>query len=106
LLVWLATGQPWPVLSALAVVAAAGWLVARLRRPGGPPEATSFALAVAGACLAIFGGLADAAVFARAVPPVPFDPLWARIAILTVTGVGSGVTAAAALTLRRARVSS
>jgi hypothetical protein len=111
LVVWLATGQLWPVLSALAVVAAAGWLVVTLRRPeaspeaaGGVPEAAAFALVVAGACLTIFSGLADTAVFARAVPPVPFDPVWARVAVLTVTGLGCGVTAAAALALRRARV--
>jgi hypothetical protein len=100
-LVWLATGQVWAALSALAAVAAGAYLVAGLRRTGGATETGLFALTVAGACLAIFAGLADAAVLARSVPPVPFDPVLARITVATVSATGAGITAAAALGLRR-----
>lgn len=103
LLVWLATGMLWPVLAGLAGMAAGAYLLVATRS-GRASEAAALALAVAGACLAIFAGLADVAVFARAIPPVPFDPTLARLAVLVVLAGGVGVTAAGALTLRRLRV--
>jgi hypothetical protein len=103
LLVWLVTGQVWPLLAALAAIAAGGYLLAGVRRADGPSEVAAFGLAVGGACLAIFGGLADAAVFARAIPPVPFSPDLARVAILAVIATGAGVAGAAGLALRRTR---
>jgi hypothetical protein len=102
-LVWLATGMLWPVLAGLAGIAAGIYLLVATRS-GHPSEAAALALAVAGACLAIFAGLADVAVFARAIPPVPFDPMVARLMVLVVLAGGMGMTAAGALTLRRLRM--
>lgn len=63
-LVGLLSGQIWSLLTGLGAVAA-GWY-ALARRP-----AADFAVALAGACLALFGGAANAAVFARSIAPVP-----------------------------------
>jgi hypothetical protein len=102
-LVWLATGLLWQVLAGLAAIAAGAYqLIAT--RSGQPSEPAAFALAVAGACLAIFAGFTDVAVFARALPPVPFDPTLARLMVLVVLAGGVGATAAGALALRRLRV--
>lgn len=101
--VWLATGLLWPALAGLAAVAAGTYLLVTSLRSPRPSEAAAVAVAVAGACLAIFVGLADAAVFTRSVPPVPFDPAVARAAVLAALAVGAGAAAAGALTLRRLR---
>jgi hypothetical protein len=94
-LVGLLVGQVWPVVTALTAVAAGGYALAR--RP-----AADFALAMAGTCVAVFAGAANAAVFARGVVPVPWSPALARVAILTVIAVGGGVAVAAALRMREA----
>jgi hypothetical protein len=104
-LAWLATGLVWPVLAGLAAAAAGIYLSvssARSARSGWPSEAGGFALAVTGACLAVFAGFANAAVFFRAVPPVAFDATAARIAVAVVLAAGVGMVAAGTLALRRA----
>jgi hypothetical protein len=88
-------GQVWPLATALAAIAAGGYALAR--RP-----AADFALAMAGTCVAVFAGAANAAVFARGVVPVPWSPTLARVVILAVIAVGGGVAVAAALRMREA----
>jgi len=88
-------GQVWPLVTALAAVAAG--IYAFARRP-----AADFALAMAGTCVAVFAGAANAAVFARGVVPVPWSPAVARVLVLVVIAVGGGVAVAAALRMRAA----
>lgn len=88
-------GQVWPLATALAAIAAGCYALAR--RP-----AADFALAMAGTCVAVFAGAANAAVFARGVVPVPWSPTLARVVILAVIAVGGGVAVAAALRMREA----
>ena len=87
--------QVWPVLAGLATVAAGVYALAR--RPS-----ADFALALAGACLALFAGLPNAAVFGRGVAPVPFDPTLARLVVAAVLAIGAGLLVANALRLRAA----
>lgn len=86
-------GQLWPVLTALAAIAAA----ALARRPAG-----DFVAALAGTCVAAFAGASNAAAFNRGVVPVPWPPFWARLAVLAVLALGAGVAVASALRMRRA----
>lgn len=102
-LAWLATGLLWPVLAGLAAAAAGIYLsMSAAGRSRQPSEAAGFAIAVTGACLAVFAGFANVAVFARGVPPVAFPPTGARIAVAVVLAVGVGMVAAGTLALRRA----
>jgi hypothetical protein len=83
------------------LTAAAGALLAAVllvaRRP-----AADFALALAGAVLLLFAGLADIAVFTDAVAPAPGPSWWPRVAVAVAVGVGAGLTAAGLLRLRAA----
>ncbi|WP_249715023.1 hypothetical protein [Rhizomonospora bruguierae] len=88
--------QIWPVVTGLAALAAAGYVLAR--RP-----AADFALALAGACLAVFAGLTNAAVFGRSVAPAPWDASLARALVLVVIAAGAGIAVGGALRLRRDR---
>jgi hypothetical protein len=91
--------QTWPVVCGLAALAAGvyGWL----RRP-----AADLALGLAGACLAIFAGLGNAAVFAHAVTPSAWPAATCRLLVLPTVAGGAGVAAAAVLAARsRARPS-
>lgn len=92
LLTGLLAGQVWALLTGLGAIAAG--LYALARRP-----AADFALALAGACLALFAGVANAAVFARAVAPVPWPATSARLLVAVVLVTGAGATAAGALRL-------
>ncbi|MEU1396137.1 hypothetical protein ABZ403_08735 [Micromonospora zamorensis] len=94
-LVGLLSGQIWSLLTGLGAVAA-GWY-ALARRP-----AADFAVALAGACLALFGGAANAAVFARSIAPVPWSPEVARVMVAVVLITGAGATAAGVLRLHAA----
>ena len=85
--------QVWALLTGLAAVAAA--VYASRRRP-----AADLALGLVGACLALIAGLANAAVLARGVAPVPGDPTWARAATAFVIAAGFGLALAAGLRLR------
>ena len=85
----------WPGLAGLATAASGGYALAR--RPS-----ADFALALAGACLALFAGLPNAAVFGRGVAPVPFDPTLARVAVAAVLAIGAGLLVANALRMRAA----
>jgi hypothetical protein len=87
------TGQIWPVLTGLAALAAA--VYALFRRP-----AADFALALAGVCVAIFGGVSNAAAFGNGVVPVPWSDVLGRLLVAVVIATGAGVAAAAALRMR------
>ncbi|GAB2937337.1 hypothetical protein GCM10027280_26900 [Micromonospora polyrhachis] len=89
----LLTAQTWAVLAGLGALAAAGYALAR--RP-----AADFALALAGSCLALFAGVANAAVFHRAIAPVPWPATWARLLIALMIVTGAGVGLAGVLRLR------
>jgi hypothetical protein len=95
ILLGLLAGQVWPVLAGLGAVAAGGYALAR--RPS-----ADFAMALAGACLALFAGMANSAVFGRGVAPVPFSPTAARLAVAAVLAIGAGLAVAGALRLRAA----
>ncbi|MFY1633756.1 hypothetical protein ACN27F_10835 [Solwaraspora sp. WMMB335] len=88
----LARGPVWALLSGVAAVAAAGYAASRA---GG-----DFGLALAGTCLAIFAGAGNAAVFTRAVAPVPGPALWPRLTVAAVLACGTAVAVAAVLRLR------
>ncbi len=83
------------MLVGLGALAAAGY--ALTRRP-----AADFALALAGVCVAVFAGVANAAAFASSVVPVPWSPVWARLSVAAVIALGAGVAGAAALRMRAA----
>jgi hypothetical protein len=80
-----------PVVSAAAAIAA-GVLTLRRRAP--------FLLALAGALLAIFAGIAEAAVFSEAVVPIA-GPFWlARAAVLVALAAGLAMCTTGALRIR------
>jgi hypothetical protein len=95
ILLGLLATQVWPVLAGLGAVAAGVYALAR--RPS-----ADFAMALAGACLALFAGVGNSAVFGRGVAPVPFSSTLARVAVLLIIAVGAGLAAAGALRLRAA----
>ncbi|PWR08662.1 hypothetical protein DKT68_14790 [Micromonospora acroterricola] len=95
LLVGLLSGQVWSLLTGLGAIAAGCYALAR--RP-----AADFAVALAGACLALFAGVANAAVFARSVAPVPWPAEAARVMVALVLVTGAGATAAGVLRLHAA----
>ncbi len=104
-LLGLLTGQLWLVLTSLAAIAAAVHALRRGYRPAPPPTAppsADFALALAGACLLVAGGLSNAPAFARSVPPAAWDGTWARVAVAAVIIAGAGLTAAGVLRIRAA----
>ncbi|MEV1331092.1 hypothetical protein AB0J20_16110 [Micromonospora costi] len=96
LLLGLLTGQLWILLTGFGAVAAGAYALAR--RP-----AADFAVALGGACLALFAGVGNAAVFARAVAPVPWSATGARLLVAMVLITGVGATAAGILRLHAAR---
>ncbi|MGW4461342.1 hypothetical protein [Micromonospora sp. NPDC004704] len=89
----LLAGQIWPLLTGLGALAAGAYALAR--RP-----AADFALALSGACLALFAGVANAAVFGRSVAPVPWPGTSARVLVAAVIVIGVGGTLAGVLRLR------
>jgi hypothetical protein len=80
--------QTWPVVCGFAALAAG--VYGLLRRP-----AADLALGLSGACLAIFGGIGNAAVFAHTVTPSVWPGTVSRLLILATISGGAGVTAAA-----------
>ncbi|RZT82943.1 hypothetical protein EV382_6258 [Micromonospora violae] len=90
--VGLLSGQVWSLLTGLGAIAA-GWY-ALARRPS-----ADFVVALAGACLALFAGAANATVFARSIAPVPWSPEVARVMVAAVLIAGAGATAAGVLRL-------
>ncbi|MFI6758872.1 hypothetical protein ACIBF5_06975 [Micromonospora sp. NPDC050417] len=89
----LLAGQIWPVLTGLGAIAAAAYALA------GRPAA-DFALALAGACLALFAGVANAAVFGRSVAPVSWPAGSTRLLVAAVIVIGVGGTLVGVLRLR------
>jgi len=87
--------QMWAVLTGLGALAAA--VYGSRRR-----AAADLALGLAGACLALIAGVANAAVLTHGVAPVPVDPAWARAATAFVIAAGFGLALAAVLRLRTA----
>lgn len=91
----LLTGQTWLLLTSLAAVGAAGYALRRR-------ASADFALALAGACLLVSAGVPNAAVFSRAMAPVPWDGTWARTAVAAIIAAGAGLAAAGVLRIRAA----
>ncbi|WP_326555215.1 hypothetical protein [Micromonospora sp. NBC_01813] len=91
----LGDGPVWALLTGLGALAAAGY--ALTRRSG-----TEFVIALAGTCLAIFAGASNAAVFARAIAPVPGPGWWPRVAVAVVLAAGAVVALGAVLRMRAA----
>jgi hypothetical protein len=87
--------QTWPLVCALAAIAAGCYALAR--RP-----AADLALAIAGTCLALFSGVVNAVVFGHAVAPVPWPGVLARVLVLLAVAGGLGIAAGAVLRLRSA----
>jgi len=87
-------GLPFaPVLFLAAAVAlVAGVLSLRRRVP--------FFLALAGAVLAVFAGLANIGVFRAAVVPIAGPSWFGRLAVLVALGAGAGMAAAGVIRLR------
>ncbi|MEU6020643.1 hypothetical protein [Micromonospora sp. NPDC047134] len=94
-LVGLLTGPVWTLLAGFGAIAAAWWV---LRRRAG----VDFPVALAGACLALFAGVTNAALLARSVVPVPWPPTLARVLVVLAVGAGAGALAAAVLRLHAA----
>ncbi len=82
-----------PALSGLT--AAVLGVVLLIRRSG-----DDFVTAVVAACLAVFGGLTNSAVFGSGVVPAPGPAWWVRAAVAAAIGVGAGLTVAAIVRLR------
>ncbi|MFC0005699.1 hypothetical protein [Micromonospora siamensis] len=91
----LLTDQIWSLVTGLGAIAAGVFAVAR--RP-----AADFALALAGACLAIFGGFANAAVLSRPVLATAWPPTLARVLVVLALATGAGALGAGILRLRAA----
>ncbi|MEV0806609.1 hypothetical protein [Micromonospora sp. NPDC050200] len=92
----LLTGQIWPLLTGLGAIAAGGYALARR------PAAADFALALAGACLALFAGFANLSVFSRAVAPFPWSATAARVLLVLIVAGGAGAVGAGVLRLHAA----
>ncbi|MFF0719341.1 hypothetical protein [Micromonospora sp. NPDC003816] len=88
----LLSGPVWTLVTGLGAIVAGG--VALTRR-----DSVDFVLALAGACLALFAGIANAAVLSRAVPPAPWSATATRMLIVVVLVAGAGALAAAVLRL-------
>ncbi|MEV0155102.1 hypothetical protein AB0H57_15330 [Micromonospora sp. NPDC050686] len=95
LLAGLLTERVWALTTAVGAIAAGGWALAR--RP-----AADFALALAGAALALFGGFANLAMLSRAVAPVPWPAGWARVLVVLALATGLGALGAGLLRLHAA----
>jgi hypothetical protein len=93
----LLTAETYGTATVVGAIAAA--VLALRRRPGAP-----FAVALAGACLAMLGGVTDAAVFAQAYAPTPWSGEVARLLTAATIGIGAGVTLAGWLRVRSDRV--
>lgn len=98
----------WPVLAGLGAIAA-GLFTIRASPSGGGgggPDrgqpSGDFPLALAGVCLALFAGVADAGLFGQGVAPAPFSPTLARAAVALAIAIGAGAAVAGALRLRAA----
>jgi hypothetical protein len=87
-----------PLLAGAAAMAAGAALLT------GRPVA-GFAAAVAGLLAVATAGVTNAAVFAHAVPPVPFDGGWARLAVAAILAGGLGLAGAGLWRLLRDSVS-
>jgi hypothetical protein len=92
----LVTTQPWSLLCGVAALAAGGY--ALRDRP-----AADLALGLSGACLALFAGASNAAVFAHSIAPVPLAGPIARALVLVCVGAGAGLAGGTALRMRAAR---
>ncbi|MCW3815463.1 hypothetical protein ONA91_13465 [Micromonospora sp. DR5-3] len=94
-LLGLVGGQTWPLLTGLGALAAGGYALARR-------EAADFTLALAGACLALFAGVANLAVLSRSVVPVLWPASLARVLVTLILATGAGAVAAGLLRLHAA----
>jgi hypothetical protein len=86
--------EAMPILTGLAMCAAAGAVLAR-RAPA------DFGLAFGGIAVAVFSGFVNTAVFSHAVAPVPADGVLARLAETIVLAGGIGLAVAGAVRMFR-----
>ncbi|MEV0456891.1 hypothetical protein [Catellatospora methionotrophica] len=93
ILLELFTVQLWPLVSALAAIAAGAYSLSRR-------AAGDFALALGAAAVGLFAGMVNAAVFHRSIAPVPWGDTPARLTVATIIALGVGVAAAGMLRLR------
>ncbi|WP_234040022.1 hypothetical protein [Micromonospora coerulea] len=94
-LLGLINGQVWMLLTGFGAIAAGGYALARR-------EAADFALALAGACLAIFAGFANVAVLSRSVVPLIWPATAARVLVTIILATGAGALGAGILRLHAA----
>ncbi|WP_319461670.1 hypothetical protein [Micromonospora sp. RTP1Z1] len=94
-LLGLINGQVWMLLTGLGAIAAGGYALARR-------EAADFALALAGASLAIFAGFANVAMLSRSVVPMVWPPTAARVLVVLILATGTGALGAGILRLHAA----
>ncbi|MGC1211862.1 MAG: hypothetical protein WA890_11440 [Micromonospora sp.] len=88
-------GQTWALLTGLGAIAAGGYALARR-------EAADFALALAGACLALFAGFANLGVLSRSVVPLIWPATGARVMVVLILATGAGAVGAGVLRLHAA----
>jgi hypothetical protein len=98
------TTQLWTTVTSLAALAAAVYALTRwlARGRGARPGEGDFALALGGTAVGLFAGMTNAAVFHRAIAPVPWASGSARGVIAAVIALGGGVAVAAMLRMRGA----
>ncbi|MEU8260755.1 hypothetical protein AB0C02_09065 [Micromonospora sp. NPDC048999] len=94
-LLGLVGGQLWTLLTGLGALAAGGYALARR-------GAADFALALAGAALLLFAGVANLAVLSRSVAPVAGPAPLARVMVTLALATGAGALAAGLLRLHAA----
>jgi hypothetical protein len=86
--------QALPLAIGLALIAAGSAVLARRR-------ASDLGLALAAACAALLVGTTNLALFSHPIAPITADGQWARLAMATVLGGGTGLTGAGVLRIRR-----
>jgi hypothetical protein len=88
------SAQLWNTVTSLAAIAAGVYALAKRRGDA------DFALALGGAAVGLFAGMANAAVFHRSITPLPWGSTTARVMVAAVIALGAGVALAAMLRLR------
>jgi hypothetical protein len=90
----LLTAQLWTTVTSLAAIAAGIYALVKRRGDG------DFAMALGAASVALFAGMANAAVFHRSIIPLPWDAVSGRTLVAGIIAFGGGSAVAAMLHLR------
>lgn len=88
------TAQLWTTVTSLSAIAAGVYALVKRRGDG------DFAMALGAASVALFAGMANAAVFHRSIIPLPWDAVYGRVLVATIIALGGGSAVAAMLRLR------